>query len=179
MGINTAILRTSRALHKEAEAFLYQLHEFDFHNDVFGVIPFLQSLSHHARHNISCITMYLTHADVLRVGDLLYLTRPNIFEWGLACSYIAQNARLREFAFHLQSGAPEGFQNLSWVQDTAQIKGLRKLTYYECKDYRCEDRLDHLRTEDGDRLTTGISDRNQALLTYLRSQMLDAPTTHC
>lgn len=41
MGINTAILRASHTVHAEAEALLYQLHEFEFKHQFFGVISFL------------------------------------------------------------------------------------------------------------------------------------------
>lgn len=184
MGINTAILRTSRALYEEAETFLYQLHEFDFQNDIFSVVTFLRSLSHNARQNLLCLTMYLLPLQVIHVErpgslSLSYLGRPNVLDWGLACSYIRCHVRLREFAFHIESETPEDFQHLCWVQDMVQIKGLQKLTYYERKNKNWLEEFDHLRTENEDRLTTGISDRTQALLLYLGSQMLEAPTTRC
>ena len=184
LGIDTAILRTSRALHEEAETFLYQLHEFDFSSDVFAIIPFLRCLSHNARQNISCLTVYLLLSEVICARPqgpwgLTYLGRPNTLDWGLACSYIACHVRLREFAFHIEGETPEDFQHLRWVQDMVQIKRLQKLTYYEHKNINWQEELDFLRTEDEDRLTTGISDQNQALLSYLRSQMLEAPPTRC
>ena len=137
MGIDTAILRTSRAVHEEAEALLYQLHEFDFYIDIFAVVPFLRSISHNARQNISCITMYLQYLGGERIGRPgplggHVLCKENLTDWAPVCSYIAQNVCLREFAFNMQHEAPEDFQQCSWVLAMAQIKGLQKLTYYEC-----------------------------------------------
>ena len=178
MGINTAILRTSRALHEEAETFLYRLHEFDFSNDVFGVVPFLGTLSHNARQNLSCLTMYLLPSNCISGLGVSFFCRPNILDWGLACSYIGSHLRLRHFAFNIAGEAPEDFQHLRWVQGMLQITGLEKLTYYEHKIKNWHDK-DCLRTEDEDRVTTGISDRKEALLSYLRSQMLQASATRC
>lgn len=184
MGINTAILRTSHALHEEAEPFLYQSHEFDFYVDVFGVVPFFRSLSHIARQNIRCLTIHLHHKNGTLNGPnsplgLVATSRYNLLDWGPACAYIAQNVRLREIMFHTEEEAPEDFQQLSWVQDLTRIKGLRKLTYYELKKPVSLENIDKMGPEDYDRLTTGISVRNQALVTYLKSQMLGFPSTTC
>ncbi len=184
LGINTAILRTSHATHKEAEAILYQLHEFDFYIGVFAVVPFLRSISHNARQNISCLTMYLHYLSENMDGHLgplgvQALFRENLTDWSPACAYIAQNVRLREFAFHMQFEARKEFQHLPWVQAMAQIKGLWKLTYYNCNDAYYTEAHAKLGAEDQDRLTTGISVRNQALLSYLRSQILASTTTRC
>lgn len=195
-GINTAILRSSRALHEEAEPFLYQLHEFDFSVDVFGVVSFLRSVSHNARQNISCLTMYLNMylnediADSPHSSELKATSRFNLLHWGLTCSYVAQNVRLRELAFELSEEASDNFRHLSWVQDMAQIKGLRKLTFYEytvgschwwCEnsgpEHKNRQACEKLGREDKDRTTTGISVRNRALLAYLESEMLASANT--
>ena len=178
MGISTAILRTSRALHKEAETFLYRLHELDFHAEISVVIPFLRSLSNNARQNISCLTMDLVNTACTRPGRFIGLCRPNLFDWGLVCSYIGCHVRLREFAFHIESEAPEDFQDLGWIHDMVQIKGLQKLTYYERKEKNGYEELEYLGREDEDRLTTVVSDKIQGLLSYLRPRMLKAPTTN-
>ncbi len=72
----------------------------------------------------------------------------------------------------MQFEAREDFQHLPWVQAVAQSKGLWKLTYYNCNDAYYTEAHAKLGPEDQDWLTTGISVRNQALLSYLRSQML-------
>ena len=184
MGINTAILRTSRAVHEEAEDSLYQLHEFDSLVGIFAVIPFLRSISLNARQNMSCHTMYLQDffGERIEPPSLLgihALFNENLTDWALVCSYIAQNVRLCEFAFNMQHEAPEDFQQCSWVRAMAQIKGLQKLTCYECNQEPWRDALARLGPEEQDRITTGISVRNQALLSYLRPQMLAPAATHC
>lgn len=183
MWINTAILRTSKAIHDEAENFLYQLHEFDFTHDVSRVVPFLQSLSDEARQNVSRLTVHLINAYVISVGPPgqprlggSAIVRANTPDWGQACSYIAHNVRLRELAFRLESEVSEDFQSLPWVQNMVQIKGLRMLTYYE---RYWQGQREHWRISDEDRSTTDTSDRNQALLSYLRSHMLKVPTKRC
>lgn len=204
MGISVAILRTSRTIHEEAEAILYQLHEFDFEDEVFAVAPFFRSISHNARQNISCITMHVHDFLGNRItggnpdGRADANPRDNKQHWGPACSYIAQNVRLRELAFHInitemasltnrstgspwefyECEPPKDFQNLSWVQDMTQIKDLWSLTYYnEVHDHDSIEERAELGPEDQDRLTTGVSAPKQELLSYLKSQMLTSPAT--
>lgn len=187
MGISTAILRTSRSVHEEAESCLYQLHEFDFSTGVFGVVPFLRSISHSARQNISCLAMFLYNMN-LDIGDtsepmsteqtMMYNMLYNVFDWGPTCSYIAKNVRLREFAFGLLWEAPKDFRQLSWVQDMAQIKGLRTLTYdgHTGGVYHefCEKSdLQYKGCEACEKLGPD----SQALLAYLESEMLASAAT--
>ena len=173
MGITTNLLQASRAIHEEAEALLYQLHEFDFYLDVYGVFPFLRSLSHNARQNISCLTMYVHDNSRTWIGALAPSASAR---FSFTCAYIAQNVRLREFAFYTEQWPSEDFRNLSWIQDMAQIKGIQKLTYYEAK-HLWRKAVGTLGIIDQDPFTAGVSVRNQKLLSNLYSEMLASSCT--
>ena len=174
MGITTNLLQTSRAIHEEAEALLYQLHEFDFYLDVFCVVPFLRSISHNARQNISCLTMYV-HDDSADWDGALGLSYPSRFSF--TCAYIAQNVRLREFAFYTVWKPSEDFRRIAWIQDLTQIKGIQQLTYYDAK-FLWRKAVGALGVVDQDHpFTAGVSMRNQELLLKLYSEMMASPST--
>jgi len=59
--ITTALLRTNRQVHGEAEPILYQTHTFDFDEHLEEGIALLQSISETACFSIRSVSMVLLH----------------------------------------------------------------------------------------------------------------------
>ena len=94
----------------------------------------LRSLSPTARHNIKCITMKLVVLSGEDGGNCWYeeyKVHENEDDWSKACSYIAKNVRLQNLAFSVHEAITEEFEDLAWVQDLVQIKGLSDVSQCE------------------------------------------------
>ena len=134
MDIHPAILLSNRKIREEAEAMLYQSYDFDFNRDVFGAVPLLRSLLPTARHNIKCITMKLVVLSGEDGGKFWYeeyKAHENEDDWSKACSYIAKNVRPQNLAFSVHEAITKEFEDLAWVQELVQIKGISDVSQRE------------------------------------------------
>ncbi|KAF6232966.1 hypothetical protein HO173_008929 [Letharia columbiana] len=122
--INLGILAASRQTHDEAIAVLYQFRNFDFGLSINGVVPFLLSLSQHARENLSGITMDLHN----KWKPCRHRGPDNQADWSKACIYIGENVNLKTLSVSINVKVDAGFRDLKWVKDLVKIKNLRYLT---------------------------------------------------
>jgi len=174
-----ALLRTNRQVYDEAEPILYQCVCFNFELDVDDGLNFFQRISNRARLNIQPISMtlgYQVHWPRNSSWDGL----DNLEDWSTMCAYIAENLRLRKLTFDCFYGAvPPNFKDEEWVRSLIKIKGLNSIVQKPTHP------IPHLRMysgkdREGDRyVTKRLIFRLDALLDYLRSEMLErCPSPH-
>lgn len=176
---NISLLATNRLVNHEAIHVLYQLHTFDFTKHVGGVVPFLRSLSAEARQNLHGIAMELRdkrQPDHCCGGFVdAWGTGPdNQAAWGIACSYIAANAKVKELSLTINVKVPKKFQSLKWVKALITIKGLKRLNL-QARQHLNNPVLPRASYKDGSLAATRpcFSEHLVDLFEYLRKEMLE------
>lgn len=137
--INIGLLTANRLVSSEATAILYQLRIFDFRTNVGALAAFLCRLSDQARQNIHGIAMEYHNAEEpdyccdLRVRKIRGKGSGNQAAWSKACTYIANNVKVKELHLTINVKVSEEFKSLKWVKDLVKIKGLNLLTLEACQ----------------------------------------------
>ena len=134
LGIELGILCANRAIHREAEPVLYQMHDFDFNENLQLVAPFLETMSDVARRNIRFVALALPTSYVGHTGRYRGINFPSdkdsvcLTSWDAACSYLARHMHLRTLAIDIETTVTADFEEQPWVKNLIQITGLQKLS---------------------------------------------------
>ena len=169
--IATALIRSNRHVFNEAEPLLYQFHCFSFEGCGDDGISFLHHISCRARQSIRRIRLELWGR--LRRFDNSKWNRDRLTSRSKVCTYIANNLHLRELRFDaIVLAVLANFPNEALALEFIQIKGLSSISqspgtlacyrYAMSKDGEPDEGPNNL-----------LQSRMNALLAYLRSEMLD------
>lgn len=146
--IDTTILRVNKQIHEEAARLLYTSYTFDFDTSTEAVIPFLDDLTPYSRSFIR--RMSLVKKAIAYDKDF------DRCEWQNMCRYVAKNLQLNDLDLGIVAGKPlQGADlvtpiaeadypcliathkkdEMAWVRDLMEIKGLHRLDIRPCIEH--------------------------------------------
>lgn len=172
--INTALLRTNQQIFNEAEPILYQTRLFKIGVHLDEGLELLRSLSPRARRNVRAVYIalpYLYTCDGLWESDLDY----KLQAWCKLCDYMSRELRLSTLSFDVfVKNVPSNFVDTAWVESLVKIRGLQQLMQ---RDLEWDEVMDYYGDFSALEPYEVLIPRLEALLSYLRSEMCQFPTS--
>ena len=180
--INTGLLLTNQQIFDEAEPILYQTRFLNIGVHLGKGLQLLRNLSPRARENIRAVHIALPYSyesNGTWRGGFDY----NVKAWCQLCYYMSQHLRLHALSFTVSVEAlPVHFVDEAWVQYLIKIRGLKHLMQCDLQPLNAMEwrEFSHKFPEsdpESYKERKVLNSRLQALLSYLKSEMCQYPTS--